>query len=113
MTNEDVRLEREIGIVLARASRIAIPDGAQARLLARLSGRASANLLLFEPKKTRNISLRSRSWSIGAALAACFAIGIYLGASGSGDVFWPGVSDDDETIVGLGEPEDFFDGDAS
>lgn len=114
MTDEDGKLEREVSAVLARASRISVPGGAQTRLMAKLPPRAASNVLLFEPRKTRGTQLRSRSWSIGAALAACFAIGIFLGANSSSDVFWPGIGDDDdETIIGLVQPDELFDGEAS
>ncbi len=111
--NEDMDSgRREIDAVLARATAPVVPDGAHARLLARLAQSAARpNVVPFAPPHRR--SGNWRVWPAMVALAASFAFGIYLGADGTADGLWPVASDDAASVIGLGEAGDFLDGDAT
>ena len=106
MTDEDLKQEREIDIVLAHASRPAVPPGARERLLARLPAKPAT----VEPFPSGRRKHGSAPWTAVAALAASFAFGIYLGTTGVGDDLWPVEPADAETVIGLGEAEAYFDG---
>lgn len=110
MTDEALKHQREIDAVLARASRPRVPPGAQDRLLAKLPAKPAATVVPFAAGRRKQ---GGAPWTAVAALAASFAFGIYLGAAGAGDDLWPSEPADAENVIGLGEAEAFFNGDAT
>lgn len=105
MTESNRSEGNEIDAVLARASRPAVPLGAVERMLSGLPARSGAATLvpLARPKRPTAVP-----WPAFAALAASFALGIYLGAMGAGDLLWPVESVDAASAVGLGEAEAYL-----
>ena len=85
---DTAREAREIDAVLRLATVPGLPEGAAARLMARIAE---------EPKDNKIIALQSRStprrgfWRMAAALplAASLALGVYLGAQGTLDFMLP------------------------
>jgi hypothetical protein len=102
----------EVGKVLRLASRPGLPEGASARLLARIAA---------EPQVARPIALPVRGpirrsplrYAAALPLAASLALGVYLGAQGSLDFMLPSAITGDvaqgEDVVdelgGVGEAE--------
>lgn len=105
----------EIDRVLSLASRPNLPEGAGARLLARLEQppEQGAEVILFRPKaRPMDGFLR---YAAALPLAASLALGIYLGASGSldsllpatltGDVATNGYDERIDDLGGIGEAD--------
>lgn len=107
--------EREVVGVLALASRPALPEGASARLLARLEQQPAAPVILSRPR-VRAIGGFVR-YAAALPLAASLALGIYLGAQGSldtilpatltGDVAANGYDERIDELGGIGEADAF------
>jgi hypothetical protein len=100
--------EREIDRVLGLASSPRLPEGAAARLMARI---------VEEPQGARVIALAPRRsplrYAAALPLAASLALGVYLGAQGSLDFMFPtaitGAQAEEvmDELGGVGEAEDY------
>jgi len=102
---------QEFAAVLAHASQPVLPDGAMARLMAKVAAgpqqaAGPAKVIALEPRTTA----RRPFWRFAAAvpLAASLALGVYLGARGSFDFMMPSAitgdfaSSDDGQVDDLG-----------
>jgi hypothetical protein len=102
----------EVDRVLARASPPKIPADAAARLLERAGeARPAANVVPLgraRPKAQPSIW----SWGAGAALAASFALGIFLGTTNVANVLGGDVVEIDDPIVltGIDDAPDLLEG---
>ncbi len=90
--------DAELDMLLAAATRPALPDGALAMLNARIAQESgAANVIALQRKAPPQ---RSRlGWLAGLPLAASLALGLYLGADGAGDTLLPASLA--ETLVGV------------
>jgi hypothetical protein len=104
--------EREIDKVLGLASTPELPQGAAARLMARIAAEKQQVLVIpLAPRlPVRRSPLR---YAAALPLAASLALGVYLGAKGSLDFMLPtvitGVQADEvlDELGGVGEAEDY------
>jgi hypothetical protein len=102
----------EIDRVLGRASSPELPEGAAARLMARISEEPqAARVIPFAPRAPfRPNPLR---YAAALPLAASLALGVYLGAKGALDFMLPtaitGVQTEEllDELGGVGEAEDY------
>ena len=81
-------LASEIGLVLALATVPALPEGAEARLMARIAAEPQdAQIRVLAPRpQARRPALR---FAAALPLAASLALGVYLGAQGTLDFMLP------------------------
>ena len=113
MTRE-LMSDAELDRLLALATRPPPPEGAEARLMARLAAaEAGANVVAFRQKPRRLVP-----WLSALPLAASLACGIYLGASGAADSYLPVATDtvaamDDGGASGLDDVLAISEGNAS
>jgi hypothetical protein len=104
--------EREIDRVLGLASTPELPQGAAARLMARIAAEKQQVLVipLAPMLPVRHSPLR---YAAALPLAASLALGVYLGAQGSLDFMLPTAITGAETVDvldelgGVGEAEDY------
>lgn len=102
--------EREAGRLLRLASDPALPEGATARLMARIAQeRQVSNAVALPPRRN---ALR---YAAALPLAASLALGVYLGAQGTLDFMLPGAitggvaqyDDVPDDLGGVGEADAF------
>ena len=111
---DENQIDAALDRLLKRATDPAIPEGAEARLMAaiRLAEQRS-NVVKLQPRP------RFQRWAVGIPLAASLALGIYLGAKGTLDNYMPDsiVGDtladtsDSEPTSGLDDAESYAEGD--
>jgi hypothetical protein len=105
MTNDhDDRDERVLKALLAKASRPALPDGIEDRLMRRIGADPAGNVVAF-PSRRKPLAL----W-LGLPLAASLAAGIFLGSQKSFDQLMQGFDSasglDVELPTGLEDQDD-------
>ena len=85
MENSDNRqMDEALRKLLKRATYPAIPDGAEARLMAAIQAvEQQTNVVAFRPRS------KYQRWAIGIPLAASLALGIYLGSKDTFDTYLP------------------------
>ena len=90
MENSDNnQTDKALEKLLKRATDPAIPEGAEARLMAAIqSVEPQSNVVSFRPNP------RFQRWAVGLPLAASLVLGIYLGSKGTLDNYMP------DSIVG-------------
>jgi hypothetical protein len=109
----DVMSDTELDRLLALATVPAVPEGAEARLMARLAQvEAGETVVTFKPRQRRLVP-----WLSALPLAASLACGIYLGAAGFADPYMT-TSDtvaamDDSAAPGLDDMLAISEGSAS
>jgi hypothetical protein len=70
--------------LLKRASDPAIPEGAEARLMAAVRlAEQQTNVVKFQPRP------KIHGWAVGLPLAASLALGIYLGSRDTFEAYFP------------------------
>jgi hypothetical protein len=70
--------------LLKRATDPAIPEGAEARLMAAIqTTEQQLNVMKFQPRP------KIQRWAVGLPLAASLALGIYLGSGNTFDAYFP------------------------
>jgi len=79
-----LRRAKAIDAVLTAATAPQAPAGLASRIAASAVAQTS-NVVAFAPRSARKLPY----WPAAAALAASLAIGIYLGATSPGDMFFP------------------------
>lgn len=101
--------DQELDQLLDLAPMPVLPNGGQARLIAKLQ--PTANIAAFRPRTKTNY------WLAGLPLAASLAAGLYLGASGLDQIVLPGLTEDtlvgalsQEVATGLDDAETFDEG---
>lgn len=114
--DDDMKLDQDVRRILAHASVAAVPDGAEARLLARIAAEIRPNIVEFH-----RVPPRRRLFPMIAALplAASLVLGVYLGAAGSLDWLMPAAITGDvadggdvlDELGGVGEADAFVEQD--
>src|SRR6185295_17928110 len=70
--------------LLKRASDPAVPEGAEARLMAAIHvAERQSNVVKFQPRQ------KIHRWAVGLPLVASLALGIYLGSGDTFDAYFP------------------------
>ena len=83
------QMDAALDKLLKRASDPAIPEGAEARLMAAIRvAEQQPNVVKFQPRP------RFQRWAVGIPLAASLALGVYLGSGDTFDAYLP------DSIVG-------------
>lgn len=78
------QMDEALAKLLKRATDPAIPEGAEARLMAAIQAlEPQSNVVTFQPRP------RLPRWVVGVPLAASLALGIYLGSKGTLDNYMP------------------------
>jgi hypothetical protein len=86
---DENQMDEALDKLLKRASDPAIPEGAEARLMAAIEvAEQQSNVVKFQPRP------RIQRWAVGIPLAASLALGIYLGSKDTFDAYFP------DSIVG-------------
>ena len=107
------QMDEGLAKLLKRATEPSIPEGAEARLMAAIQAiEQQSNVVVFRPRP------RLQHWAVGIPLAASLALGIYLGASGALDAYFPdSISDgttadnsDSAPTTGLDDAESYAEG---
>ena len=81
---DENQMDAALDRLLKRATDPAIPQGAEARLMAAIrTVEQQSNVVKFQPHQ------KIQSWAVGIPLAASLALGIYLGARGTLDNYMP------------------------
>lgn len=110
------QMDKALDRLLKRATHPAIPEGAEARLMAAIQlVEQQSNAVKFEPRP------RFQRWAVGLPLAASLALGIYLGANGALDNYMPDSiigetladTSDSEPTSGLDDVESYAEGDVT
>ena len=85
MENSDNKqIDAALEKLLRRATDPAIPEGAEARLMAAIQAvEPQSNVVTFRPRS------KYQRWAIGIPLAASLALGIYLGSKDTFDTYLP------------------------
>ena len=100
--------------LLERASDPAVPEGAEARLMAAIHvAERQSNVVKFRPRQ------KIHRWAVGLPLVASLALGIYLGSKGTFDTYFPDSITDGTTAdlsdstpsTGLDDAESYAEGD--
>jgi len=111
---DENQIDAALDRLLKRATDPAIPEGAEARLMAAIRlAEQQSNVVKLQPRP------RFQRWAVGIPLAASLALGIYLGAKGTLDNYMPDsiVGDtladtsDSEPTSGLDDAESYAEGD--
>lgn len=96
----DAAEAREIDAVLSLASVPSLPEGAAARLMARLAEVPQENKVVAFPPRRAMAPVRSPlRYAAALPLAASLALGIYLGAKGSLDFMLPSAITGDVALI--------------
>ena len=109
-TQMDAALEK----LLKRATDPAIPEGAEARLMAAILAAAPQSNIVAFPTRPK-----FQRWAVGVPLAASLALGIYFGSRGTLDNYMPGSivgetladTSDPAPSSGLDDAESYAEGD--
>jgi len=114
MENSDSnQMDEALAKLLKRATDPAIPEGAEARLMAAIQAvEPQPSIVKFQPRP------RFQRWAVGLPLAASLALGIYLGSKDTFDTYLPDsimggtLADTSESglSTGLDEAESYAEG---
>ena len=111
---DENQMDAALDSLLKRATDPAIPEGAEARLMAAIQvAGQQPNVVKFQPRP------KFQRWAVGLPLAASLALGIYLGAKGTFDNYMPDSiigetladTSDSEPTSGLDDAESYAEGD--
>ena len=81
---DSTEMDQALEKLLKRATDPAIPEGAQARLMAAIrAAEQHSNVVPFQPRAGL------QRWAVGLPLAASLALGIYVGSQGLLDNYFP------------------------
>lgn len=110
---DENQMDTALDKLLKRATDPAIPEGAEARLIAAIqAAEQQSNVVKLQPRP------RIQRWAVGLPLAASLALGIYLGANGTLDNYMPDSiigetladTSDSEPTSGLDDAESYAEG---
>ncbi len=108
------QMDAALDKLLKHATDPAIPEGAEARLMAAIRGmEQQPNVVKFQPRP------KFHRWAVGIPLAASLALGIYLGSKDTFDAYFPdsiigGTTadlSDSAPSTGLDDAESYAEGD--
>lgn len=112
--------DRELELLLSKASQPQLPHGFAERLQAKLTTEAESKVIAFPQKKIQTAQSQRGFWLSAIPLAASLAAGIYLGTMGELPAIFSGLQDavaslstDTGLDLGIEDTESFLNGELS